>query len=204
MANKGTQKPENPEVIAIPGGRECLQRILSLTWMKGMKHTEQFQKDLFDEIVGRIKQDDESVPYKENGYFYYTRYEEGKEYPIFCRREGTMEAQEEILANVNEMAEGYSYYQVGGLSVSPNNRYMALGIDTVSRRKYTIYIKDLETGKMLEDRIPLTTGGASWASDNLTLFYTQKDDETLRSKAIFQAFYGKRCIGRCAGLRGNG
>jgi len=170
---------ENPEVIAYLEAENAYRESL-------MKGTEQFQKDLFDEIVGRIKQDDESVPYKENGYFYYTRYEEGKEYPIFCRREGTMEAREEILANVNEMAEGYSYYQVGGLSVSPNNRYMALGIDTVSRRKYTIYIKDLETGKMLEDRIPLTTGGASWASDNLTLFYTQKDDETLRSKAIFR------------------
>jgi oligopeptidase B len=160
-----------------------------------MKDTEQFQKDLFDEIVSRIKQDDESVPYKENGYYYYTRFEEGKEYPIFCRKKENLEADEEILANVNEMAEGYAYYQVGGISISPDNRYMSLGIDTVSRRKYTIYIKDLETGKMLEDRIPLTTGGSSWAADSRTLFYTQKDDETLRSKAIYRHEMGTDASG---------
>lgn len=179
---------ENPEVIAYLEAENAYRESV-------MKGTEQFQKDLFDEIVGRIKQDDESVPYKENGYFYYTRYEEGKEYPIFCRKKGSLEAGEEILANVNEMAEGYAYYQVGGLSISPDNRYMAIGIDTVSRRKYTIYIKDLETGKMLEDRIPLTTGGASWAGDNKTLFYTMKDDETLRSKAIYRHVMGSDASG---------
>jgi oligopeptidase B len=170
---------ENPEVISYLEAENAYRESV-------MEGTEQFQKDLFDEIIGRIKKDDESVPYKENGYFYYARYEEGNEYPIFCRKKENMEAAEEILANVNEMAEGYSYYQVAGLNVSPDNRYMAIGIDTVSRRKYTIHIKDLETGKMLEDQIPLTTGGAHWASDNKTLFYTQKDDETLRSKAIFR------------------
>jgi oligopeptidase B len=174
---------ENPEVIAYLEAENAYRESV-------MKHTEQFQKDLFDEIVGRIKQDDESVPYKENGYYYYNRFEEGKEYPIFCRKKGSMEAEEEILANVNEMAEGYDYYQVGGLSISPDNRFMSMGIDTVSRRKYTIYIKDLETGKMLEDEIPLTTGGSSWASDSKTLFYTQKDDETLRSKAIYRHAMG--------------
>lgn len=179
---------ENPEVIAYLEEENAYRESV-------MKGTELFQKDLFDEIVGRIKQDDESVPYKENGYFYYTRFEEGKEYPIFCRKKESLEAVEEILANVNEMAEGYAYYQVGGLSVSPDNRYMALGIDTVSRRKYTIYIKDLETGKMLDDQIPLTTGGAAWASDNKTLFYTQKDDETLRSKAIFRHVMGSDASG---------
>ena len=178
---------ENPEVIAYLEAENAYRESL-------MKGTEQFQKDLFDEIVGRIKQDDESVPYKENGYFYYTRYEEGKEYPIFCRKKENLEAEEEILANVNLMAEGYSYFQVGGLSVSPDNRYMAIGIDTVSRRKYTIHIKDLETGKMLDDQIPLTTGGSSWASDNKTIFYTQKDDETLRSKAIFRHAMGSDAL----------
>ncbi len=155
-----------------------------------MKGTEKFQKDLFDEIVGRIKQTDESVPYLDNGYYYYARFEEGKEYPIYCRKRGTLDAKEEVLANVNEMAKGYSYYNARGFSVSPNNRFMAIGIDTVSRRKYTIYIKDLETGEMLTDEIPLTTGGASWANDNKTLFYTQKDDATLRSKAIFRHTMG--------------
>ena len=171
---------ENPEVISYLEAENAYRESL-------MKHTEQFQKDLFEEIVGRIKQDDESVPYKDNGYYYYTRFEEGKEYPIFCRKKESLEAAEEILANVNEMAEGYAYFQVGGLNVSPDNRYMAIGIDTVSRRKYTIYIKDLETGKMLEDAIQLTTGWASWANDSKTLFYTQKDDETLRR------FPSRRC-----------
>jgi oligopeptidase B len=179
---------DNPEVIAYLEAENAYRESV-------MKGTRQFQKDLYDEIVGRIKQDDESVPYKENGYYYYTRYEEGKEYPIFCRKKETLEAEEEVMANVNEMAEGYDYYQVGGLSVSPDNRYMAIGIDTVSRRKYTIYIKDLETEQMLEDRIPLTTGGASWASDSKTLFYTQKDDETLRSKAIFRHAMGTVAAG---------
>ena len=174
---------ENPEVIAYLEAENAYRESV-------MKGSDQFQIDLFDEIVGRIKQDDESVPYKENGYFYYTRYEEGKEYPIFCRKKENLEAEEEILANVNVLAEGYSYFQVGGLSVSPDNRYMAIGIDTVSRRKYTIHIKDLETGKMLDDQIPLTTGGSSWASDSKTIFYTQKDDETLRSKAIFRHAMG--------------
>jgi oligopeptidase B len=174
---------ENPEVIAYLEAENAYRESV-------MKGTEQFQKDLFDEIVGRIKQDDESVPYKDNGYYYYTRYENGKEYPIFCRKKESLEAEEEILANVNEMAEGYAYYQVAGLSVSPDNRYMAIGIDTVSRRKYTLYIKDLETGMMLDDEIELTTGGASWANDNKTLFYTQKDDETLRSKAIYRHVMG--------------
>ena len=95
------------------------------------------------------------------------------------------------MANVNEMAEGYAYFHVGGLSVSPNNRYVAIGIDSVSRRKYTIHIKDLETGEMLSDEIPLTTGGSSWANDNKTLFYTQKDDVTLRSKAIYRHTLGR-------------
>lgn len=174
---------ENPEVIAYLEAENAYRESV-------MKGTEQFQKDLFEEIVGRIKQDDESVPYKENGYYYYTRYEEGKEYPIFCRKKESLEAEEEILANVNDMAQGHDYYQVGGLSVSPDNRYMAIGIDTVSRRKYTIYIKDLETGMMLDDEIELTTGGSSWANDNKTLFYTQKDDETLRSKAIYRHAMG--------------
>jgi oligopeptidase B len=174
---------ENPQVIAHLEAENAYRESLT-------KDMEEFQKDLFDEIVGRIKQKDESVPYRKNGYYYYTRYEEGKEYPVFCRKKGSLEAMEEVMANVNEMAEGYAYFQVGGMSVSPDNRYLAIGIDTVSRRKYTIYIKDLETGEMLEDEISVTTGGATWANDSKTLFYTRKDEETLRSKAIFRHIKG--------------
>jgi len=170
---------ENPEVIAYLEAENAYREDV-------MKKTEDLQEKLYEEIVGRIKQTDESVPYKKNGYYYYTRYEEGKEYPIYCRKEGSLDANEEIVLDVNVMAEGYAYYAVGGMSVSTNNRYLAYGVDTVSRRKYTVYVKDLETGENLSDEIPLTTGGATWANDNRTLFYTVKDEQTLRSKAIYK------------------
>lgn len=149
-----------------------------------MKHTEDFQQDLYDEIVGRIKQDDESVPYLDNEYYYYTRYEEEKEYPLYCRKRGSLEAEEEIILNVNDLAEGYGYFQATGLRVSPDNKLLAYGVDTVSRRRYTIYFKNLETGELLEDQIPNTTGGSVWANDNETVFYTVKNIETLRSERI--------------------
>jgi oligopeptidase B len=118
-----------------------------------MKDTETFQDSLYNEMLSRIKQTDNSVPYSLNGYFYYTRYEEGKEYPIFCRKKETLEAEEEVMLNVNEMAEGYAYYQVGGIAVSENNKILAFSVDTVSRRKYTIYFKSLESGEIFSDEI---------------------------------------------------
>ncbi|NOR22268.1 MAG: prolyl oligopeptidase family serine peptidase [Candidatus Aminicenantes bacterium] len=155
-----------------------------------MKHTESFQKKLYDEIVGRIKKTDMSVPSKESGYYYYSRYEEGGEYPIYCRRKGTMEAEEEILLNVNEMAKGHAYYSVAGYSVSSNNNLIAFGVDTVSRRKYTIHFKNLKTGEILPDKIPITSGRAAWANDNKTVFYILKDEETLRSYKILRHVLG--------------
>lgn len=149
-----------------------------------MKHTEDFQQELYDEIVGRIKQDDESVPYFDNGYYYYTRYEEGNEYPLYCRKKKFLEAEEQIMLNVNDLAEGYEYFHARGISVSPDNKLLAYGIDTVSRRRYTIYFKNLETGKLLGDQIPNTTGGSVWANDNETVFYTVKNMKTLRSEWI--------------------
>ncbi len=150
---------------------------------KVLAHTKGFQKDLFEEIKGRIKETDMSVPYKNNGYWYYTRYEEGKEYPIYCRKAKTLKNKEEILLNVNKMAKGYDFYQVTGLSISTDNSLLSFGVDTVSRRKYTIHVKDLKTGKLLKDAIPNTTGGSVWANDNKTLFYTTKD-KTLRASKI--------------------
>lgn len=155
-----------------------------------MKHTESFQKKLYDEIIGRIKKTDMSVPSKESGYYYYSRYEEEGEYPIYCRRKGTMEAEEEILLNVNEMAEGHAYYSVAGYSVSSNNNLIAFGVDMVSRRKYTIHFKNLKTGEILPDKIPVTSGRAAWANDNKTVFYTLKDEETLRSYKIMKRVLG--------------
>jgi len=151
-----------------------------------MKHTEGFQQKLYDEIVGRIKQTDESVPYKKNGYWYYTRYEEGHEYPIHCRKKETLEAEEEVMLNVNIMAEGHEYFNVGGLSMSTNNKLLAYGVDNIGRRKYTIYVKNLETGQVLDMSIPATTGSSTWANDNQTLYYTKKDEQTLRSNQIFK------------------
>ncbi|MFQ6677284.1 MAG: S9 family peptidase [Fidelibacterota bacterium] len=149
-----------------------------------LKHTEKFQDDLFNEIVGRIKKDDESVPYFDNGYWYYSRYEKGKEYPIYCRKKETLEATESIIIDVNEWAEGHDYYSLTGLEVSPNNQYLAFSVDTLSRRIYTIKIKDLKTGEILPDEIHGTERGVAWANDNKTLFYTTKNEETLLSEHI--------------------
>lgn len=149
-------------------------------------HTKGLQENLFEEMKGRIKEDDSSVPYKLNGYWYITRYEKGKDYPIYSRKKETLEAPEEILFDVNEMAEGYDYYRLGGLNVSPDNKLIAFAVDTVSRRKYTIQIKNLETGEILPVKIKTTTGGSTWANDNKTLFYARKDEETLRSDKIYK------------------
>jgi len=154
-----------------------------------MKPTEKLQKKLYKEIIGRIKQEDESVPYYDNGYYYYTRYEEGQEYSIHIRKKENLEAIEEILLNVPEMAEGHGYYRVTGLSVSENNHFLAFGVDTVSRRKYTIYFKDLRTGELLKDELQNTTGSAVWANDNKTVFYTTKDS-TLRSYKVWKHLLG--------------
>jgi len=154
-----------------------------------LKHTEKLQKKLYKEIVDRIKQTDVSVPYIRNGYYYYSRYEKGKEYPIYARKKKTLEAEEEIMLNVSEMAEGHGFYQVRGLSVSEDNNVLAFGVDTVSRRKYTIHFKNLETGEILADKIPNTTGRATWANDNKILFYTTKDS-TLRPHKIFRHTLG--------------
>ncbi len=155
-----------------------------------MQHTEHFQKSLFEEMKGRIKEDDSSVPYKKNGYFYITRFEQGKQYPIYTRKKETLEAPEEILFDVNEMAEGYEYYTLGGLSISPDNSKAIYGVDTVSRRQYILYVKDLATGEIYKDTIHNTTGGGVWANDNRTFFYTKKDAETLRSNQIYRHVLG--------------
>jgi len=149
-----------------------------------LKPTEPLQEKLYEEIVGRIKKDDESVPYKKKGYWYYTRFTEESQYPIYCRKKDSMENKEQILMDVNVMAEGHKYYNVGGLSLSPNEKYMVYGEDTVSRRIYTLKMKSMETGEILDLNIPGTTGGACWAEDSQTIFYTMKDETTLRSAKV--------------------
>ena len=151
-----------------------------------LESTESLQKTLFEEMKARIKEDDESVPYKYNGYWYITRYEKGKDYPIYTRKKERLDAEEELLFDCNVMAEGHSYFRLAGLNISPDNTKVAFGIDTVSRRKYTIQVKDLTTGEVLPEKLENTTGGSTWANDNETLFYTRKDEQTLRADRIFK------------------
>ena len=155
-----------------------------------MKDTEDFQDKLYDEIVGRIKQDDESVPVSENGYTYYTRFEEGSDYSLHCRKKNEDNAVEEIMLNGPKLAEGTSYFAIGGTAVSENNELLAYSTDLVSRRQYTIHFKNLATGKLLEDKIENSTGGSTWATDNKTVFYTKQDEQTLRSNQIFKHTIG--------------
>ena len=152
--------------------------------------TNKFQKELFEEMKGRIKEDDTSVPYFRNNYFYITRFEKGSQYPIYSRKNKSLESDEEILFDVNQEAKEYEYFQLGALNVSPDNKLVAFATDTVSRRQYTIQIKHLETGKLLTDKIENTTGGSVWSNDNKTLFYTKKDPLTLRSSSIYRHILG--------------
>lgn len=169
---------ENPEVLAYLDAENQYQK-------KVMAHLQDFEATLYQEIISRIKQTDMSVPYLYNGYYYITRFEEGQEYPIYTRREGAMEAAEQIMLDVNELAKGHAYFALGGQSVSPDNRLLVYGEDTVSRRIYTLRIKDLNTGKLLDDHIPNTGGHAAWAEDSQTFFYSVKD-ETLRPYQIWK------------------
>lgn len=155
-----------------------------------MSHTENLQDKLYNEIVGRIKKDDQSVPVTDNGYSYYTRFVEGDEYALYCRKKLEDNADEEILLNGPEMAKGFSYYGIGGQDVSPDNKLLAFGIDTISRRQYTIYFKDLTTGNLLADKLINTGGSATWANDNKTVFYTTKDPSTLRQNKIYKHVLG--------------
>ncbi len=173
---------ENPKVIAYLEAENAYKDAV-------LKHLAELQEKLFNEIVGRIKQTDMSVPYKSRGFYYYTRYEEGREYPVYCRKKGSLEADEEILLNVNEMAEGFDFFQVSGLSVSSNNEMISYGVDTVSRRKYTIHFKNLKTGEIRKDELLNTTGQAAWANDNRTVFYTLKE-ESLRPFKIMKHILG--------------
>jgi len=149
-----------------------------------MNHLDGFQDELFNEIKGRIKQNDMSVPYDYNGYTYITRYEEGKEYAIYERKAKGSDAVD-LMIDANKEAEAHDYYSIGGRSVSPDNKILAYGEDIVSRRIYTVRFKNLETGEMMEDVIPNTTGSVTWANDNKTIFYAKKDD-ALRSYKIFK------------------
>lgn len=175
---------------------EKTQKVLSYLseensfYQEETKHTLKFQEDLFQEMKSRIKEDDSSVPYFKNGYYYITRYDIGSQYPIYTRKKDSLEAEEEVLLDVNVLAEGSEYFDIGGLSISTNNNLLAYSVDNTGRRQYTLFFKDLSTGKMLKDSIEFTTGSATWANDNQTLFYTKKDHVTLRSDKIYRHVLG--------------
>ncbi|MDI1306505.1 MAG: S9 family peptidase [bacterium] len=176
---------ENPEVI------DYLNKENEY-YHKMTDHTKGFQKELFEEMKARIKEDDESVPYLYNGYYYITRFETGKDYPIYSRKKESLSAKEEIMFDCNELAKGQSYFQLGGLSISPDNKLAVFSTDTIGRRIYNIQVKSLETNEILEDKIEKVTGTAVWANDNHTIFYSSQDEVTLRSDKVFKHKLGSK------------
>lgn len=153
-------------------------------------HTAGFREKLFNEIVARIKQEDQSVPYFMNGYHYRTTFQTGKEYPVYYRKSDDPDAIEALLLDVNELAKPHAYYAISGLSVSPDNQWLAFGEDTVSRRIYTLRFKNIATGAWLEEQIPGTAGNVVWAADSRCLFYTVRDEQTLRACRIMRHILG--------------
>jgi len=170
---------ENPEVIDYLNQENAYYQEMTA-------HTKALQGELFEEMKSRIKEDDESVPYFYNGYYYISRFETGKDYPIYSRKKGSLAANEEIMFNCNELSKGHTFFQLGGLSISPDNKFATFALDIIGRRIYTLKVKNLETGEILKDTIENTSGGGTWANDNQTIFYTRQDKITLRSDKVFK------------------
>jgi oligopeptidase B len=178
---------DNPEVLKYLGAENAYTQAV-------MSHTQALQDTLFNEFRNRVKQTDVSVPYRLNGYFYYSRKEEGKEYDIVCRKMGSLNGKEEILLDQNEMSRNHDYFSLGSWRVSLDGRMLAFAVDTVGRRFYTIHFKDLQTGSLLADRIPAVTPNLVWANDNFTLFYAQQDSNTLRWYRILRHRLGDATV----------
>ena len=177
---------ENPEVIAFLEAENGFAE-------KQMAHAKALEEKLFEEIKSRFKQTDMTVPYRRDGYFYYTRYEEGKEYPIYGRKRGALDQAEEIVLNGNELAEGHEFFSIGGWAMSSAQDIVAYAVDTQGRRIHTIYFKDLSTGKLLTDVLPEVTENLAWAEDNKTIFYAKHDPATLRAFQIYRHVLGTDC-----------
>jgi oligopeptidase B len=170
---------ENPEVIAYLEAENAYTDAMTA-------HLEGLRDSLFEEIRGRIKQDDSTVPYRHGAWYYYRRFEDGKQYPIHARKQGSLEAPEEILVDANELAEGHDFLSLRADAVSPDHRILAYAADTVGRRFYDVRFKDLRTGELLPDQIPAVTGNLAWANDNRTVFYSKQDPLTLRWHQIWR------------------
>jgi oligopeptidase B len=174
---------ENPEVIAYLEAENAYTRAV-------MAPTQALQEQLFEEIKGRIQQTDTSVPYRENGYWYLTRFEEGKDYPVYVRKNGTLEAPDEVLLDANVLAEGHGYFAVGARAISLDNQWMAFNTDTRGRRLYTLQFKHLPTGALSPESIPGVTNNVVWANDHRTVFYTRQDPTTLRWHQVWRHTIG--------------
>ena len=174
---------ENPDVLAYLREENAYARGV-------MAHRLTFEDNLFAEIKQRIRQDDSSVPVKYDDYYYYTRYEEGNEYPVCCRKWKTVEAREEVILDVNGLAEGHEFFAIGETDVSANHDLLAYSYDTQGRRLYTIRFKNVRTGALLEDRLEHVTGDMAWANDNRNIFYSKQDPDTLRPFQVFRHTLG--------------
>lgn len=157
---------------------------------KKLASTNELQNQLFDEMVNRIKKDDQTVPYFKNGYFYYTRYEKEKEYAIYCRKKGKLEALEEVILDENKLSKGHSYFSLGARVISPNNEWLAYTVDTIGRTMYTLYFKNLNTDKTLEYFISNVESNVAWANDNSTVYYTLQNQTTLNPEKVYRHILG--------------
>ena len=155
-------------------------------YKKQTKNQKELKENLFVEMKSRIKKNDTSAPYFYNNYWYITRYEKGKEYPIYTRKNESLNSKEEILFDCNEMAKGHDYFSLVGINVSPDNTKVIYAIDVNSRRKYSMYVKDLKTKKSLNFSIKNTNGGSAWAADSKHFFYVKKNPKTLRTEKIYR------------------
>ncbi|MBU0742869.1 S9 family peptidase [bacterium] len=170
---------EDPEVIAYLEAENAYTEAMTA-------HTSGLRETLFDEIVGRIKQDDNTVPYLYDGYWYYRRYEEDREYAYYCRKEVSLDAPEEVMLDANERAEGQTYYAARSVQVNSDRNVLVVAEDVVGRRLYTIRFKNLDTDEWYPESIPETHGNLAWAEDGKTLFYGKKDPTTLRPYQIWR------------------
>ena len=155
-----------------------------------MAPTAKLQDTLYEAMAGRLVPDEASLPVRENGYLYYTRYEKGRDYPLYCRRKGSQEAREEVMLDANLLAAGHKLFKTAGLAVSPDNRLLAFGVDTSGNRMYTLHFKDLTDGRMLPDSIAGTSADVAWAPDGRTVFYAA-NDATVRTYRVMRHVLGE-------------
>src|SRR5271170_7593376 len=176
------REKSSPEVIAYLQAENAYTEAV-------MKPTEPLQKSLYDEMVSHIKETDESVPFRDGGYFYYSRTEQALQYPIYCRKKGSVGAAEEIILDVNQLAEGEAFMAIGGFAVSDDGNLLAYSTDTTGFRQYTLHVKDLRSGELLAEHAE-RVGSIDWTNDNRTLFYTVEDEEQKRQFQLYRHALG--------------